>query len=130
MMSYLTAEQVLFIHYRLIEETGGSHGIRDIALLQSGVARPMATFGSDDLYPDIFSKAAALMHSIIKNHPFIDGNKRTAITAASLFLIRNGFQIKTSNKELERFTLKAASTNLELEEIAGWFRKHSKPAGL
>src|SRR3990170_2951275 len=130
MTSYLTSEQVLFIHYRLIEETGGSHGIRDIALLQSAVARPMATFGSDDLYPDIFSKAAALMHSIIKNHPFVDGNKRTAITAASLFLIRNGFQIKAANKELERFALKAASTNIELEEIAGWFRKHSKPASL
>ena len=79
-MSHLTAEQVLFIHYRLIEETGGIHGIRDIPLLQSAVARPMATFGSDDLYPDIFSKAAALMHSIIKNHPFVDGNKRTSIT--------------------------------------------------
>lgn len=130
MMSYLTSEQVLFIHYRLIEETGGSHGIRDIALMQSAVARPMVTFESNDLYPDIFSKAAALMHSIIKNHPFVDGNKRTAITAASLFLIRSGFQIKASNKELERFTLKAASTKIELEEIAGWFRKHSKPASL
>ena len=130
MTSYLTSEQVLFIHYRLIEETGGSHGIRDIALLQSAVARPMATFGSDDLYPDIFSKAAALMHSIIKNHPFVDGNKRTAITAASLFLTRNKHQITAANKELERFALKAASTNIELEEIAGWFIKHSKPASL
>lgn len=125
MMSYLTSEQALFIHYRLIEETGGSHGLRDLALLQSAVARPMATFGNNDLYPDIFSKAAALMHSIIKNHPFVDGNKRTAITAASLFLIRNGFQIIVSNKELERFTHKVASTNIELEEIAGWFKKYS-----
>ena len=130
MMSYLTSEQVLFIHYRLIEETGGSHGIRDIALLQSAVARPMVTFESNDLYPDIFSKAAALMHSIIKNHPFVDGNKRTAITAASLFLTRNKHQITAANKELERFALKAASTNIELEEIAGGLRKHSKPASL
>lgn len=129
-MSYLTSEQVLFIHYRLIEETGGSHGIRDISLLQSAVARPMATFGSDDLYPDILSKAAALMHSIIKNHPFVDGNKRTAITAASLFLMRNKHQITVSNNELESFTLKLASTNVELEEVAIWFRKQSKPAGL
>lgn len=129
-MSYLTAEQVLFIHYRLIEETGGSHGIRDVALLQSAVARPMATFGGDDLYPDIFSKSGALMHSIIKKHPFVDGNKRTSITAASLFLIRNKHQITAANKELERFTYKAASTNVELEGIAAWFRKHSKPASL
>lgn len=124
-MNYLTPEQVLFIHYRLIEETGGSHGIRDIALLQSAIARPMAAFGGDDLYPDIFTKAAALMHSLIKNHPFIDGNKRTAITSASILLIRNGYQLNASNKELERFTLKVASKNTEIEEIAKWFRKYS-----
>lgn len=125
-MNVLTPEQVLFIHYRLIEETGGSHGIRDVGLLQSAVARPSTTFDKNDLYPDLFSKAASLMHSIIKNHPFVDGNKRTAITAASIFLIRSGFQITTSNKELERFTMKAASENLELREIAKWFKKHSK----
>lgn len=124
-MTYLTPEQVLFIHYRLIEETGGSHGIRDIALLQSAVARPMATFDNKDLYPDLFSKSAALMHSVIKNHPFVDGNKRTAITVASIFLLRNGYNLKTSNKELERFTLKVTNEHIELQEIAGWFKKHS-----
>lgn len=123
-MNYLTPEQVLFIHYRLIEETGGSHGLRDIGLLQSAIARPMAAFGGDDLYPDIFTKAAALMHSLIKNHPFIDGNKRTAITSSSIFLLRNGFQITASNKELEQFTLEAASTKIEIEKIAKWFKKH------
>ncbi len=124
-MNYPTVEQALFIHYRLIEETGGSHGVRDISLLQSAITRPMACFDQTDLYPDIFTKAAALMHSLIKNHPFIDGNKRTAITTASIFLIRNGYQIRTANKELERFTLKVASTNTEIKEIAKWFKKHS-----
>lgn len=128
-MNYPTVEQTLFIHYRLIEETGGSHGVRDVPLLQSAIARPMATFGQTDLYPDIFAKAAALMHSLIKNHPFIDGNKRTAITTASIFLIRNGCRIKASNKELERFTLKVASTNTEIEEIAKWFKKHTVQTG-
>lgn len=128
-MNYLTPEQVLFIHYRLIEETGGSHGLRDIGLLQSAIARPMAAFGGDELYPDIFTKAAALMHSLIKNHPFIDGNKRTAITSSSIFLLRNGFQITASNKELEQFTLEAASTKIEIEKIAKWFKKHSVKAG-
>ena len=85
-MNYITPEQVLFIHYRIIEETGGSHGIRDLALLQSALARPMATFDENDLYPDIFSKAAALMHSIIKSHPFMDGNKRTAYSSCGVFL--------------------------------------------
>jgi death-on-curing protein len=124
-MNYLTPEQALFIHHRLIEETGGSHGVRDIALLESAIARPMAAFGDNDLYPDLFTKAAALMHSLIKNHPFIDGNKRTAITSASIFLIRNGYQVNASNKELERFTLKLACTNTEVEEIARWFKKRS-----
>lgn len=128
-MNYLTPEQALFIHYRLIEETGGSHGIRDIALLESAIARPMAAVGGSDLYPDIFTKAAALMYSLIKNHPFIDGNKRTAITSSSIFLLRNGFQIIASNKELEQFTLEAASTKIEIEKIVKWFKKHSVKAG-
>lgn len=124
-MNYLTPEQVLFIHYCLIKETGGCQGIRDLALLQSALARPMATFDNNDLYPDLFSKAAALMHSIVKNHPFVDGNKRTAITAASIFLLRNGYSLKTSNKAFERFTLKVANEGVELQEIARWFRKYS-----
>ncbi|HLA47883.1 MAG TPA: type II toxin-antitoxin system death-on-curing family toxin [Nitrospinota bacterium] len=124
-MNYLTTEQVLFIHYRLIEETGGSHGIRDIALLQSAIARPQASFDNNDLYPDLFTKAASLMHSIIKNHPFVDGNKRTAITAASIFLQRNNYTLTASNRELERFTLQIASEDVKLEEVAVWFKKHS-----
>jgi death on curing protein len=124
-MNYVTPEQALFIHYRIIEETGGSHGIRDLTLLQSALARPMATFDENDLYSDIFSKAAALMHSIIKNHPFVDGNKRTAITTASIFLLRNGYCLRASNKELERFTLKIAAKDVELHEIAKWFKRYS-----
>lgn len=124
-MKYLTPEQVLFIHYRLIEETGGRHGIRDLTLLQSALARPMATFDNNDLYPDLFTKAASLMHSLIKNHPFADGNKRTAIASASIFLLRNNYSLKASNKELERFTLKVASENVEIQEMAYWFKRHS-----
>ena len=125
-MNYLTPEQVLFIHHRIIEETGGSHGIRDISLLQSAVARPESSFDGKDLYTDLVTKAASLMHSIIKNHPFVDGNKRTAITSASIFLFRNGFRVTASNRELELFTLSVASKDVELTEIAGWFKKHSK----
>jgi len=125
-VSYLTPEQILFIHYRLIEETGGGHGIRDITLLQSALERPKSTFGGDDLYPDLFTMAASLMHSIIKNHPFVDGNKRTAITTASIFLLRNGYTLTASNKKLEQFTLTVASENVDLETTVKWFKKHSK----
>ena len=107
-MKYLSPEQVLFIHSRLIDTTGGSHGVRDIGLLQSAVSRPKATFGGKDLYPDIFRKAAALMESLARNHPFVDGNKRTAITSAAVFLGMNGYRLDTTQKELERFTLSVA----------------------
>ncbi len=124
-MKYLTEEQVLFIHSRLIDETGGSHGIRDVGLLQSAVSRPKATFGGKDLYPDIFYKAAAFMESLIKNHPFIDGNKRTAITSAGIFLQRNGYILETAQRELEQFTLSVATGKASFEDAVKWLRKYS-----
>jgi len=124
-MDRLTAEQVLFIHDRLIEETGGSHGIRDFGQLQSAESRTAATFDKNGLYPGLFTKAAVLMHSVIKNHPFIDGNKRTAITSASIFILRSGHTLTASNSELERFTLKVAADKVDVEEIAVWFEEFS-----
>jgi len=126
-MNYLTVEQVLFLHARLIEETGGSHGVRDVALLESAVARPRATFGGEDLYPDLFSKAAALMSSLIRNHPFVDGNKRTGIAAAALFLRQNGHCLTATNQELEAFTLYVAESRPGIPEIATWLQGHSAP---
>ena len=124
-MSYLTVEQVLFIHMRLIAETGGSRGLRDLGLLASAVARPQATFGGEDLYPDLFSKAAALMDSLVRNHPFVDGNKRVGITAAGLFLLRNGQRLTASSAELESFALQVARSEVSTEQIAAWLREHS-----
>lgn len=123
-MKYLTEEQVLFIHSRLIDETGGVHGVRDLGLLQSAVSRPKATFGSEDLYPDICHKAAALMESLIKNHPFIDGNKRTAITSAGIFLQRNGYILETAQRELEQFTLSVVTGKASFEDAVKWFEKY------
>lgn len=125
-MKYLSAEQVLLIHSRLIDETGGSHGIRDLGLLQSAIARPMATFGGEDLYPDLFQKAAALMESLIKNHPFIDGNKRTAISSTGLFLRINGYVLETSQGEFEDFTLKMATGKISIDDAAEWFKQYTK----
>ena len=99
MTHYLTPQQVLFIHARLIATTGGEHGVRDVGLLASAVARPQATFDGADLYPDLFEKAAALMDSLTRNHPFVDGNKRTAIAAAALILRQNGLRLETTNAE-------------------------------
>ena len=121
MTRYLTPQEVLFIHARLIATTGGEHGIRDLGLLESAVARPQATFDGADLYPDLFLKTAALMESLSQNHPFVDGNKRTAITAAAMFLQLNGFRLRTTNAEMERFTMMVVGERPSLNGIAAWF---------
>ena len=120
MIRYLLPEQVLFIHSRLIQSTGGSHGIRDLSMLLSALGRPQATFDGNDLYDDLFSKAASLLDSLIRNHPFVDGNKRTAITAAALFIKLNGFSLVVANEEMARFTLACAQSKVTLEEITAW----------
>ncbi len=126
-MKYLTAEQVLFVHARVIDETGGAHGVRDIGLLQSAVARPRASFGGSDLYPDIFLKAAALLESLAQNHPFLDGNKRTAITATGVFLRMNGYVLETTQKEIERFALHVATKKISSSDARDWLEKHVAP---
>jgi death on curing protein len=81
------------------------------------------------LYPDLFSKAAALFESLVSNHPFLDGNKRTAITAAGLFLRLNGARLSTTQSELERFTLRAAQGIIGLDESKAWFEENSRVEG-
>ena len=125
-MNYLNAEQVLFIHARLIAETGGAHGVRELGLLLSAVARPQVTFDGQDLYPDLFSKAAALLESLVGNHAFLDGNKRTAITSAGLFLRINGYRLTASNQEFETFTLQCAQSLVSLDQITQWFKNNSE----
>ncbi len=125
-MKYLTAEQVLFIHARLISETGGAHGVRDLDLLLSAVARPQATFDGLDLYPDLFLKAAALLESLIGNHPFVDGNKRTAITSTGLFLRVNRYRLIADNQQLEAFTLQCAQRLIPLEQMALWLKNNAE----
>ena len=122
----LTVEQVLFIHMRLITETGGSPGLRDLALLESAVARPQATFGGTELYPDLSIKAAVLMDSLVRNHPFVDGNERVGITAAGLLFLGNGQRLTASNAELERFAGQVARSELSVEEMTAWLSKHAQ----
>jgi death-on-curing protein len=124
---FLTEEQVLFIHFRLLSETGGEHGLRDLGLLQSAVARPRQKFDNEELHQNIFEKAAALMESLVNDHPFIDGNKRTGIACTVLFLRQNGAPFSAGNSELEKFTLRVASSKINRSQIAEWLKKHSRP---
>ena len=124
-MRYLTAEQVLFIHARIINETEGAHGVLEVGLLQSAVARPQVTFGRRDLYPEVFTKAAARMSSLANNHAFLDGNKRTAVVSTGIFLRMNGIRLEASQKELVRFALDVAVGKLSNNDIAQWLREHN-----
>jgi death-on-curing protein len=125
-VEYLTVEEMLLLHARLIQRTGGSGDVRDMGLLESALARPQATFGGEDLYPGLWDKAAALMHSLIKNHPFVDGNKRTALTATGLFLELNGYTMTAGNEEALDFTRQAAVGEIAVESMAAWLEAHSR----
>ncbi|MGD9092181.1 MAG: type II toxin-antitoxin system death-on-curing family toxin [Anaerolineales bacterium] len=125
-MNYLTPEQVLFIHTRLIDEFGSEHGVRDPGILLASVERPQATYDDLDLYLNLYGKAAARIDSLIHNHPFLDGNMRTGIASASLFLSLNNVTLVASNEELIQFTMACARPELTIEEIATWLEKQSR----
>lgn len=124
-MKYLTPQQVLYIHVQVVSRTGGSQGVRDIGLVESAVFRPQASFDGKDLYVTIFDKAAALLQSLLMNHPFVDGNKRTALTSAGLFLKINGYTLVNAKKEEVEFAVRVDNEHLSLEEIASWLEKNS-----
>ncbi len=123
-MKYLTPQNVIQIHFEIVEETGGLQGLRDLGLLESAVLRPQATFGSKDLYPTLVLKSTALVHSLLLNHVFTDGNKRTATLSMIEFLIINKKSFKATNKEIVDFALWIENKKPMIEEIAKWVEKH------
>lgn len=123
MTVYLSVAQVLRLHEKQIATFGGAEGLRDAGALDSAVARPQMTFGGEDLYPDAAAKAAAFMHSLVMNHPFVDGNKRVGVIAMELFLIVNAFALDAFDEELEAVTMAVARGELEAEALAIWLRQ-------
>lgn len=123
MIEYLSVDQVVALHRALVREFGGSPGLRDRGAVESAVARPAMTFGGEDLYVDLAAKAAALMHSLVLNHPFVDGNKRVGVAAAEFFLEYNGQVVDATDEELEAITLSVAEGKLEAEALAIWLRQ-------
>jgi len=109
-----------------MERSEGSAGVRDQGLLESAVYRPQASFGGEDLYPDLFSKTAVLGHSIIKNHPFVDGNKRTGFEAMRLMLRLNGYDIQASLNSKFAFVLAIAEGKLKEKAIADWLKRNAR----
>ncbi len=124
--SYINLEEVLRLHFQLIEDFGGSHGVRDEARLQSVVIAPGQIVFDEEQYKTKYEKAAVYLRNIIGDHPFIDGNKRTAITVCGIFLARNNLSLKASPKLLEDFAVRVATDHLDIAEIAVWLKSQSK----
>jgi len=122
MISVKEAEE---IHKLLINRFGGSHGIRDLNGLESALTRPFQTFENKELYPTVILKAAALLESLLVNHPFIDGNKRLGYTLLRLFLLLNGMDINAPQKDRYEFVVSVASGKKDFDAIAEWLTSHS-----
>lgn len=122
---FLTLDQILIIHEDQIDRYGGSHGIRDLSLLESALFRPQSIYANSELYPTIFDKAASLMHSLIFNHCFVDGNKRTATVASIIFLSLNDYSFTLSEDLLVKKVLQIEIEQWNVERISLWLKTNS-----
>lgn len=124
-VAFLKSDDVLKMQRHLIDLYGGRHGVRDFGLLESALAVPQSTFDEEFLHVDLFEMAAAYLFHLVKNHPFLDGNKRTGALAAFVFLQLNGYDLTATADEFFEMTLSAAEGNLNKPEIAEFFRRHT-----
>lgn len=122
----ISFNEVLQLHNKSIKDFGGSYGIRDTNLLESAIARPYQSFGEIEFYPTPFEKAAALIESIVKNHPFIDGNKRTGFLACYVLLYQNKIRLTADQELAYQFVIDIASSNIQFEDIVIWLRQHTQ----
>jgi len=126
MIQYLVEEELLLAHFKLIERFGGAHGVRDLKRIKSVVAAPQQIAFGAEQYPDIFEKAAVYACNIIGDHAFVDGNKRTGMAVAIMFLQRNGKRFAARPGELEDFAVRIAAEQLDVPAIAAWLRERIK----
>ncbi len=123
-MRFLTLAEVLDLHRRVIEQSGGADGVRELGGVESAVAQPQMTFGGDELYPTIESKATALCFSLVMNHPFVDGNKRIGHAAMETFLVMNAYELMTDVDDAETLILNLAAGDVSREELLDWVTSH------
>ena len=121
-MYFLTLEQILQLHALVSSHDGGSNDVRDVGRLDAAVCAQTQVVFSEELYPDIFSKAAAVIRSVVADHPFVDGNKRTAILAGLTLLELNNYHFDATLGELEDFAVRIATDRLSIAEITDWLR--------
>jgi len=125
-MNYLSDEEIKAINQVVIEESGGSFGVRELGLLISIAQKPTAGFAGRELYPDLFIKAAVLYEAVVNYHVFVDGNKRTGFAAMARFLAINSYIIDITDIEIENFTISVATNRPDLADIAIWIKRHAK----
>ena len=123
-MIKLTKEQILLLHFQLIETFGGSDGIRDMGLLESALESPFQSYDGKELYPSIQAKAARLCYGLVKNHAMVDGNKRIGCHAMLVFLALNGYEMEYTQKELSKLILDVAADKKQYEDILQWLLAH------
>lgn len=123
---FLSVQEILELHERLVERFGGSHGLRDLGMLESAVAMPQAGFGEAYLHEDIFEMAAAYLFHIVMNHPFIDGNKRTGTHAALVFLADNGYAVTLSQDEKYDLVIGVCEGTVTKKALASAFRENAQ----
>ena len=126
----ISLDEVLKLHNNSIKEYGGSFGIRDMNGLESAIARPFQSFGDIEFYPTPFEKGAAIIESIVKNHPFIDGNKRTGFLVCYALLYRSNIQIIATQEDAYQFVIDIASSNISFEDIVLWLQQHTQSSNL
>lgn len=124
--SALDIEQTIFIHEQIIDAAGGKQGIRDFALLHSGLERCKVTYSGEDLYPTLLDKAAALLHSLVMNHCFLDGNKRTGYAIMSRFLNSNTIRVTATQPEIVQMCLAVDNEGWKVLDIKKWLEKHTE----
>lgn len=123
-MMKLSKTQVIMLHQRLIQETGGSDGIRDEGLLDSALSNPFQSFGGVELYPNIQEKAAQLCFGIVKNHPMVDGNKRLGAHVMLVFMALNGYELSYTQQELSNIILDLAASKIGHDDLLKWIINH------
>jgi death on curing protein len=124
---FLALDEVIEIHQDQIQRYGGHIGIRDLELLKSSISMPAAGFSGEYLHTDIYEMAAAYLFHIIRNHPFMDGNKRTGVVSALVFLILNGIELSADEHSLENMVISVAEGKIGKAEIAQYFYANSRP---
>lgn len=124
-IKFLSEAEIIAINEEAVSQYGGLHGVRDMHLVHLAVGRPQMSVAFHDAYPSVFDKAGALLHSIINNHPFFDGNKRTSFFSAIVFLELNGWAVEFKRKEGVKFARKVHNNDLTVNQISEWLKSHS-----